>query len=80
MIHLTSLHGGSYMVQISLMARDILSVPVSIVASESAFSLAGMVVDKNYCSLLQKTVEVLMCTQDWLRDAILGIQFHSSVL
>jgi hypothetical protein len=47
------------------------------VASESAFSLAGMVVDKNSCSLLPKTVEALMCTQDWLRDAIPGIQFHS---
>jgi hypothetical protein len=48
------------------MAQDILGVPVSTVASESAFSLAGMVVDKNRCSLLPKTVEVLMCTQDWL--------------
>jgi hypothetical protein len=39
------LHDPKYPV-ISLMTRDILSVPVSTVASESAFSLAGLVVDK----------------------------------
>jgi hypothetical protein len=72
------LHGPKYPI-ISLMARDILSVPVSTVASESTFSLAGLVVDKNRCSLLPETIEALMCTQDWLRDAIPGIQFHSSV-
>jgi hypothetical protein len=59
------LHGPKYPI-ISLMAQDILGVPVSTVASESVFSLAGMVVDKNRCSLLPKTVEALMCTQDWL--------------
>jgi len=58
------------------MARDILSVPVSTVTSESAFSTAGLVVDKNRCSLLPETVEALMCTQDWLRADIPGIYFH----
>ncbi|CAO2179263.1 unnamed protein product [Urochloa humidicola] len=63
------LHGPKYTV-LSLIARDILSVPVSTVASESAFSLAGLVLDENRCSLLPETVEALICTQDWLRDAI----------
>ncbi|CAN6248187.1 unnamed protein product, partial [Urochloa humidicola] len=63
------LHGPKYTV-LSLIARDILSVQVSTVASESAFSLAGLVLDENRCSLLPETVEALICTQDWLRDAI----------
>jgi len=41
--------------------------------SESAFSTAGLMVDKNRCSLLPTIVEALMCTQDWLRADIPGI-------
>jgi len=57
------------------MERDILSVPAYTVAFESAFSLAGLIIDDNCRSLLPETVEALMCTQDRLRSAIPGIQF-----
>ncbi|KAI3496628.1 hypothetical protein L1887_38999 [Cichorium endivia] len=49
------------------MAKDILAIPVSTVASESAFSTSGRVVDEFRSSLGAKTVETLICTQDWLR-------------
>ena len=41
--------------------------PVSTVASESAFSTSGRVVDDFRSNLGVKTVEALICTQDWLR-------------
>ncbi|CAI9272513.1 unnamed protein product [Lactuca saligna] len=49
------------------MAKDILAIPVSTVASESTFSTSGRVVDDFWSNLLPKTVEALICTQDWLR-------------
>ncbi|CAI9271914.1 unnamed protein product [Lactuca saligna] len=45
-------------------AKDILAIPVSMVASESAFSTFGRVVDDFHSNLLPKTVEALICTQD----------------
>jgi hypothetical protein len=51
--------------QLAKMARDILAVPVSSVASESAFSLSKKVITPNRSSLKPKTVEALMCLQDW---------------
>uniref|UniRef100_A0A8R7PYM1 AC transposase n=1 Tax=Triticum urartu TaxID=4572 RepID=A0A8R7PYM1_TRIUA len=53
--------------QLARMARDILAVPVSSVASESAFSLSKKVITPNRNSLKPKTVEALMCLQDWYR-------------
>ncbi|XP_055961537.1 zinc finger BED domain-containing protein RICESLEEPER 2-like [Mercurialis annua] len=53
---------------LSRMARDILAVPVSTVASESAFSTGGRVLDDFRSCLTPKIVEALVCTQDWLRD------------
>jgi hypothetical protein len=53
--------------QLARMARDILAVPVSSVASESAFSLSKKVITPNRSSLKPKTVEALMCLQDWYR-------------
>ena len=48
------------------MARDILAVPVSTVSSEFAFSTSGQVLDQFHSSLGPKTVESLICAQDWL--------------
>ncbi|XP_038981360.1 zinc finger BED domain-containing protein RICESLEEPER 2-like isoform X1 [Phoenix dactylifera] len=55
---------------LSRMVRDILAIPVSTVASESAFSTAGRVLDDFRSSLSPNTVEVLICAQDWLRDSL----------
>ncbi|XP_031120883.1 zinc finger BED domain-containing protein RICESLEEPER 2-like [Ipomoea triloba] len=52
---------------LSKMARDILVVPISTVASESTFSTSGRVLDAFRSSLTPKIVEALVCAQDWLR-------------
>ncbi|XP_075074700.1 zinc finger BED domain-containing protein RICESLEEPER 2-like [Nicotiana tabacum] len=50
------------------MARDVLSIPISSVASECAFSTGGRILDSFRSSLTPKLVEVLLCLQDWLRS------------
>ncbi|CAN6374533.1 unnamed protein product [Urochloa humidicola] len=52
---------------LSHMARDLLAIPISTVASESAFSTGGRVLDDFRSSLTPVMVERLICTQDWLR-------------
>ncbi|XP_021600728.1 zinc finger BED domain-containing protein RICESLEEPER 3-like [Manihot esculenta] len=60
---------------LSHMMKDILAVPISTVASESAFSTGGRVLDCFRSSLTPKIVEALICTQDWLRKS----QHHKSI-
>ena len=52
---------------LSKMARDILAVPVSTVASEAAFSTGGRVLDAFRSSLSPKIVQAIICAQDWIR-------------
>lgn len=52
---------------LSLMARDILGIPMSTVCEESAFRTGGRVLDRYRSSLNSDTVQALVCTQDWLR-------------
>ena len=60
---------------LSHMARDLLAIPISTVASESAFSTGGRVLDDFRSSLTPMMVERLVCTQDWLRrSTILSVE------
>ena len=58
------------------MARDILAIPVSTVASESAFSTSGRVITPHRTRLTHDTLEALMCAQNWLHYEINGNTFN----
>nr|KAJ0197142.1 hypothetical protein LSAT_V11C700359350 [Lactuca sativa] len=51
-------------------AKDILAIPVSTVASESTFSTSGRLVSPHRSRLHPKTLETLMCAQSWLLNEI----------
>ncbi|XP_018629427.3 zinc finger BED domain-containing protein DAYSLEEPER-like [Nicotiana tomentosiformis] len=52
--------------ELSLMARDLLSIPISTVASESAFSVGGRVIGKFQSSILPENAEAKLCSRDWI--------------
>jgi hypothetical protein len=55
---------------LSILAKDIISVPVSTVSSESCFSLTSRVIKEDRRRLLPHSVEMLTCIKDWeLADA-----------
>ena len=49
---------------LSIIARDVLTVSVSRVVSEAAFSEGGRVVSKKRCNLSLETIEVVVCLKD----------------
>ena len=53
---------------ISPVGRDVLAIFISIVVSEFAFSIGGPVLDPFRNSLSPNTIEVLICTKNWLRS------------
>jgi hypothetical protein len=57
---------------IARLTRDILAVPISTVASEATFSIAGRTLSPIRSSLSDESLEALICAQDWLRAAVNG--------
>ncbi|KAH0648272.1 hypothetical protein KY285_033520 [Solanum tuberosum] len=49
-------------------ARNVLAIPISSVASECAFSTGGRILDSFRSSLTPKLVQTLVCLQDWIRS------------
>ena len=52
--------------ELAAIIRDVLSIPISTVASESTFSVGGRVIDQFRSALKPDVVEALICNRDWL--------------
>ena len=63
------LNGVKYPV-LQTIARDILAIPVSTIASKFAFSSSGRLVSSHRNRLHPKMIEALMCAQSWLWSEI----------
>ncbi|XP_031270899.1 zinc finger BED domain-containing protein RICESLEEPER 2-like isoform X2 [Pistacia vera] len=53
---------------LSMMACDILVIPITTVASEDTYSAGSRVIDDYRASLSQETVQMLLCGGDWRRN------------
>ena len=51
---------------LSFMARDILCISISTVASESAFSCSGHIINRFRSFIKSQNTEALLCLRDWL--------------
>ena len=60
--------GGVKYPILQCIARDLLAVPVTSVASESAFSSGGRLLDPHRSRLQPSTVEAMMCCRSWLQN------------
>ncbi|XP_022761456.1 zinc finger BED domain-containing protein RICESLEEPER 2-like isoform X2 [Durio zibethinus] len=52
--------------ELSRMARDVLTIPVSTIASDSAFDIGPQVISADRSSLKSKMIQALVCLQDWM--------------
>nr|DAD39976.1 TPA_asm: hypothetical protein HUJ06_014299 [Nelumbo nucifera] len=64
---------------LSQMARDVLAIPISTVASESAFSIGGRVLDAFRSFLTYKIAEALLYAQDWIRSSQYAINVEEDI-
>jgi hypothetical protein len=68
MLHWWRGNSSKYLV-LSRIARDVLAILASFVASEFAFNVEKRIISEFCSSLTPETVEGLICLQDWYRAA-----------
>ena len=56
---------------LSKMDWDVLAVPVSTIASKSAFNIGWRILDPFQSSLSPNMVQALVCTRNWLQALVL---------
>ncbi|XP_022885136.1 zinc finger BED domain-containing protein RICESLEEPER 1-like isoform X2 [Olea europaea var. sylvestris] len=54
---------------VSKIAKDLLAIQISTVASESAFSMSSRILDSFRSSLSAQMVDALICTKNWLHSS-----------
>jgi len=64
---------------LSKVAKDVLAVPVSTIASEASFSTGRRVINPQRSSLSPKMIEALICGQSWLRSTPNKIDLRQTI-
>ncbi|KAK4769369.1 hypothetical protein SAY86_027519 [Trapa natans] len=55
---------------LSMMARNVLGIPMSIVSTGTSFGMLGKALDHNRSSLSATTLQALICSQDWIENEL----------